>query len=227
MPAKNSASTPPSERQLAYARGVGISVPTDATAAEVSDLLTAHEWKGQPATPELQAIASQWRVPFTRFTCLEDLHDRTTRALIEADRGADLAAWFAFNVAKDIGAPVTAPTDPALSEIAAHLAADEGAMRSMRRKDQGRWLRFGEWAGDDGFTEKGASRETAAYKAAAALIRSGFGIAAPAPRRKGSPQTAAPVEAKAGGCLSTVAGVGLITWLAVVGTIDALQWLAG
>lgn len=221
------ASEPPSERQLAYARGVGITVPPDATAAEVSDLLTTYQREGQPATPELQAAASRWGVPFTRFTCLEELYDRITRTLTEPGRGADLATWFAFNVARDIHAAVTGATDPALSEIADRLAADEHVMRSVRRKDQGCWLRFGEWTGDDGVTTWGASRDTGSYKAAAALIRERFGIVPPAPRQKPARKPAEPAAAQGAGCLSAVVGVALVIGFALAGIAGAVHSLAG
>jgi len=200
-----------SEAQREYARGVGLEIPPDATLDEASDILTGYEIKGAPATAELRLLAETWGVPHTPFTCHEDLCERITRSLVETDRPSDLAAWFAFNVYQDIagatGSPATgSPADPIIQDIARQLAADQAAMRSIRRKDQRTFRRFGDWTDDVGEQWQGGSRDTQAYKAAAALIRAHLGqVAQP---RRASPRPAdAPKAENASGCASVVAGI--------------------
>lgn len=67
---------PPTERQLAFAKDLGISIPADATIDEVSDLISAHLEKDRLASDNHRRIASLFGAKFTRFTGKKQLYER-------------------------------------------------------------------------------------------------------------------------------------------------------
>jgi len=159
---------PPTERQLAYAKDLGISVPVDASIEDVSDLIDARLHGDKPAEARHQAIAKRYRVIFTRYTGKKALFDRLMAKLIEPGREQDLMAWFVYRVYRELvggktDARIQSPDEPTIQDIARQLACDEAALKSIRRYQGRDLIWFGQWTAPDGVVYEGGSNQTIAY----------------------------------------------------------------
>lgn len=173
--------SPPTERQLAFARDLGISIPADATLDEVSDLISAHLEKDKPAGDNHRRIASLFGAKFTRFTGKKQLYDRIFNVVSRPTHELDLAAWFVYRVYRHLvrgaeNAPITGPDHPTIQEIATQLSSDEAALRSIRRYNSEGLLFFGEWTSPNGTLYTGGSKRTAGYEKASSLLRQKLGL---------------------------------------------------
>jgi len=172
---------PPSERQLAFAKDLGLDVPPDATSEEVSDLISVRLEKDKPANERHRSIAGLYGVKFTRFTGKRQLFDRIVNAVRRPTHEYDLAAWFTYRVYRYLvrgrdNVPISSPDHPAIKEIAAQLATDDAAISSIRRYNAQDLLSFGQWTAPDGTLHTGGSKRTAAYDKAAALLKEKLGV---------------------------------------------------
>ncbi len=172
---------PPTERQLSFAKDLGIDVPSDATLGEVSDLISACLEKDTPASDKHRSIATLYGVCYTRFTGKRQLFERIFNAVSRPTHETDLASWFAYRVyrhlvlgAEDV--PIRSPDHPLIKEIATQLVSDEAALRSIRRYSAYDLIWFGEWTAPDGTLHTGGSKRTAAYQKTAALFHAKLGI---------------------------------------------------
>jgi hypothetical protein len=217
---------PPTDRQLAYAQDLGIKIPGDATKDELSDLISCKDDEDSKASPQLFAIANGYGVETTRYTGEGDVYTRIFSALSSPGREQELAAWFAFNVLKDRSSPRSAavpdsPNEPQLNSVASKLVADPKVMQSIKRYSESGLLWFGERTDGDGYTRQGGSNRTAAYKAAAALIDTEFGLKtstaatskktsrSPAPREVGA------TDKKSGPSIATIVIIAIIVCIAL------------
>jgi hypothetical protein len=166
----------PTERQLAYAQDLGISVPADATKDEVGDLIDARLKKDKPAAPHFQAFARRLGVAVTRYTGKKSLFDRLYAFLIMPDREEDMAAWFVFRVYRELvrGAadvPILGLDDSLIREIANQIIQEDAVLKSLRRYQGRDLVWFGEWTSPNGTVHSGGSNNTIAYKRASSLLR--------------------------------------------------------
>jgi len=171
----------PTERQLAFARDLGISVPADATIDEVSDLIPAHLEKDKPASDNHRRIALLFGVKFTRFTGKKQLFERIFNTVSKPTHELDLTAWFAYRVYRHLvrgaeSVPITGPDQPTIQEIATQLVSDEAALRSIRRYNSNGLLFFGEWTSPSGTLYTGGSKQTAGYEKASSLLQDKLNI---------------------------------------------------
>ena len=172
---------PPTERQLAFSKDLGIDVPPDATSEEVSDLISARLEKDKPACEQHRSIARLFGVKFTRFTGKRQLFERILNAVKRPTHENDLAAWFTYRVYRHLvrgvdNVPIDGPDHPTINEIAAQLAADKAALSSIRRYNAQELLWFGHWTAPDGTLHTGGSKRTAAYDKAAVLLKEKMGV---------------------------------------------------
>ena len=121
---------PPTERQLDYARALGIKVPLSATKLDVSDLieeelrrrdaailsalppdvgnaeaedlLRREKHKDKPITPRHQNFARIYDVPCTPYTGKKELFRRIHDALVEPGRETEMVSWFVFRVYREL-----------------------------------------------------------------------------------------------------------------------------
>ena len=167
---------PPTERQLAYAKDLGIEIPTDATKADVSDLISLKTEEDKPASERHKGFAQLYHVEASRFTGKRALFDRIQSTLVHPGREKDLLSWFTYRVYRQLtsasdDAPIKGPDDPVIQEIAAQLAADEKIVKSVRRYSGQELIFFGEWTSPNGSVHTGGSNRTAAYKQVSELLR--------------------------------------------------------
>lgn len=227
---------PPTERQLAYAKDLGISVPSGASKEEVSDLIGAQLQHDKPAAPHYLALARRHEVPVTQYTGKKALFDRLFTRLCEPGREKDMTAWFVFRVYRELvgGKPDASIKDPdalVIQDITGQLVQDAAVVKSIRRHQGRELIWFGEWTSTDGVLHNGGSNQTLAYKRTSALLREKLGAevrtmtaARPRPSVERTRLTRRPVE-NTKGCLPVVV-VGLAALLGICGVIvfEVTRW---
>ena len=197
----------PTENQLSYARDLGVTIPDGVTKEELSDLIAVKVERDKPATERHKQFASIYGVEFTSYVGKKSLFNKIQHQLSESGREGELCAWFTFRVYRGFvkgakRAPIMAPDDPIITELAQALANDAKVVNSIRRYSGRELIWFGEWTSPDGGLYQGGSKRTLAYKAAAAALKSRVRI----PRGRESRSTLKRVQSNgAKGCLSVVA----------------------
>lgn len=167
---------PPTERQLDYARDLGISIPANATKDDLSDLISLKVDRDKPATKRHKNFGRLYGLEFTNYIGKKALFNRIQAALVAPGREQELLSWFTFRVYRELAggsddAPISGPDDPIIKEIANELITDEKIIKSVRRYEGRELIWFGEWTSPDGYVHTGGSNRTAAYKQVSSLLR--------------------------------------------------------
>nr|BAJ06900.1 hypothetical protein [uncultured bacterium] len=205
---------PPTERQISYARDLAISVPSNATKDDLSDLISLKIDRDKPATERHKAFGRSYGLDFTNYIGKKALFNRIHAALIAPGREKQLLSWFTFRVYRELAggaenAPITGPSDPIIEEIAAQLSTDEKILKSVRRYEGADLIWFGEWTAPNGTVHNGGSKRTSAYKEAAALLKQraklpeGTNKSSRSSAQQGGRAAVTATESK--GCLSVIA----------------------
>lgn len=175
MPLTRGKPHPPTEKQIAYAKRLGLRFPSDITIYEISDLLDFAQERDKPPTQDHLRMADAFDVEYTQFIGKRALFNKILAAAID-DGDVELCRWFAFRVCRDIqkhaGRRLLADlTHPALQNVAEQLAADESIVRSIARAAEADpFIWWGSFTTEYGRSVQGGSRSTKAYKAAKAAI---------------------------------------------------------
>ncbi len=209
---------PPTERQLEYAKDLGINIPSDATKASISDLISLKVEKDKPSTARHRAFAEQYGIDVTKYIGKKALFDRIHASLSTQGRENELLAWFAFRVYRELtngadDAPIDDPGNPLFHAIADELVSDEKIIKSIRRYRGRDLIWFGEWTAPDGGLHTGGSNRTMAYKQVASLLRERVPSLESLGRQKPKKDISSSISKDAGrasGCLSLVAIVVLL-----------------
>lgn len=167
---------PPTERQLDYAKDLGISIPSNATKDDLSDLISLKVDRDKPATERHKKFARMYGLGFTDYIGKKALFSRIQAALVAPGREKELLSWFTFRVYRELAggsdnAPISGPDDPIIEEIAEELVNDEKIIKSVRRYEGNDLIWFGEWTSPDGYVHTGGSNRTAAYKQISSLLK--------------------------------------------------------
>ncbi len=185
-----------SERQIAYATGVGLAFPPYTTMREMSDLLNRYEHerdyeeKDEVAPIRLRQWAEDLGVITTNYVGKIALFSQVTARLNEPGKEQKLALWFTYLVVRDRQrADWNHPADSRVDHdivrsIAEELAEDNQVIRSMRRYEGWELISFGEKADSNGWLHGGGSKQTIAYMATRRLIKERRGIP---PSRQSAP----------------------------------------
>ena len=222
---------PATEKQLAYAKDLGISVPAGATKEDVSDLLDARLEHDKPADARHLGFADRYGVRYTQYSGKKALYNRIHAALSQPGREEELTAWFVYRVYRELvegkdNASIEGPDHSAIQDIAAGLVQDESILKSIRRYRGSELIWFGEWTAPDGTVHTGGSNKTIAYRRAAILLRERVGSelrsASSRAARVGSDHSneGGMQQKKRVGCFSVIAllacglilVVGLVSW---------------
>lgn len=167
---------PPTERQLDYARDLGISIPANATKDILSDLISLKVDRDKPATERHKNFGRMYGLEFTDYIGKKALFNRIQAALVVPGREKELLSWFTFRVYRELAggsdnASISGPDDSTIEEIANELVTDEKIIKSVRRYEGSELIWFGEWTSPDGYVHTGGSNRTAAYKQASSLLK--------------------------------------------------------
>ncbi|MBN1005653.1 hypothetical protein [Amphritea pacifica] len=220
---------PPTERQLDYAKGLGISIPSNATKDDLSDLISLKVDRDKPSTERHKKFGRMYGLEFTDYIGKKSLFCRIQAALVVPGREKELLSWFTFRVYRELvggsdNAPISGPDDPIIEEIANELARDEKIIKSARRYDGRELIWFGEWTSPDGYVHTGGSNRTAAYKQASLLLKERARFPEKPQKRSSSSvqqrsrNTNATSESK--GCLSVV-----VIALAIPAALLTVAWI--
>ncbi len=169
-------SEPPTERQLDYAKDLGISIPANATKDDVSDLISLKVDRDKPITARHKKFGKAYGIEFTDYIGKKALFNRIQAALIAPSREKELLSWFTFRVYRELAsgadnAPIKGPDDPIIKEIAEELVSEEKIIKSVRRYEGTELIWFGEWTSPDGHVHTGGSNRTAAYKQVSSMLK--------------------------------------------------------
>lgn len=172
---------PATDRQISYARSLGLSFPPDITMREMSDLLSRHLDGDGPPSEVLRMYAESQGLVVSRYIGKNKLL-RMLGASFSSRGDQQYAEWFVYHVWKELAAERwDAPTSSALPQhaamqVASALAADERMMKSIRRYDPAEFYDFGVNTDADGYTEEGGSKSTIAYREAAMMLKNLTGL---------------------------------------------------
>lgn len=226
---------PPTERQLDYAKDLGITIPANATKDDLSDLISLKVDRDKPATERQKNFARTYGVEITKYIGKKALFNRIHAALVVPGREKELLSWFTFRVYRELAngadnAPIEEPDDPIIKQIAEELASDEKIVKSVRRYEGSELIWFGEWTSPDGYVHTGGSNRTAAYMQVSSMLKQKASFPFKPPKRAGSSSPARKRNKKAAseqkGCLSVIVvavaiPVGVILSIAYIGEIFA------
>lgn len=224
---------PPTERQLDYAKDLGIAIPPDATKDDVSNLISIKVNKDKLATERYIGFARRYGIDPSRYVGKKALFDQIQAALIIPGKEKDLTSWFIFRVYRELvngadDAQIKNPDDPIIQEIANQLESDEKFIKSVRRYEGRDLIWFGEWTTPDGYMITGGSNRTEAYKTASSLLREKVGIPVKSTRNTSPNQEKQPsnegtkqIKKEPKGCLPVIALVMIVP----LGFYFFISWL--
>ena len=210
---------PPTERQLEYAKDLGLSIPSNATKADLSDLISLKVDRDKPSTSRHREFARRFGIEVTQYVGKKALFNRIQSALVESGRERELLSWFVYRIYRELiggkdDAPIQSPDDPIIQEIAENLENDEKIIESVRRYEGSELIWFGEWTAPDGYLHSGGSNRTAAYKEASLLLKQKLNFTENlAKKDRSSPKSGkndGNSKASSRGCLSVIVVVLLI-----------------
>lgn len=212
---------PPTDRQLDYARSLGIPIPANATTYDLSDLISIKVDGDKAATERHKNFGRMYGIDFTEYIGKQALFNKIQYALIAPGREKELLSWFTFRVYRELvggveTAPIKYPSDPIIQEIAEIFVTDDMILKSVRRYEGSQLIWFGEWTSPDGGIHRGGSNRTEAYKAISSTLKQRAAL--PAKQQNANPsaqqQIASPSAqqrnrannsaSNAKGCLSTI-----------------------
>jgi hypothetical protein len=220
----------PTQRQLAYAADLGISIPPEATKADLSDLISLKVDNDRPSTSRHRDFAKRFGISTTAYIGKRALFDRIQATLVAPGRETELLSWFTYRVYRQLvgGAndvSIQDPDHPVIQEIARALLGDEKVIKSIRRYEGNQLIRFGEWVSPTGTVHTGGSNRTAAYQAVSSLLK---GKVSPSERsinpRRSTPSIATrrtEMKAASKGCLSVL----VVAFLIPLGVAVCVSWL--
>ncbi|NIA07652.1 MAG: hypothetical protein GWP14_08485 [Actinobacteria bacterium] len=181
---------PASDRQIAYARGVGLTFPPDITMHEMSDLLTRYEHerdygeKDEVAPIRLRQWVADLGISTTKYVGKIALFSQVMANLNEPGKEEQLALWFTYLVVRECQRaswyhPVDSGVDhDIVHSIAEELAENNQAMRSVKRYEGWQLINFGQKADSNRWLHGGGSKRTIAYNTTRRLIKERLGIQA-------------------------------------------------
>lgn len=223
---------PPTEKQLEFAKELGISIPPNTTKDDLSFLITLKVDRDKPATERHMAFAEGFGINVADRIGKKGLFNWIHHELSARGRESELLSWFAFRVYRGLtdaadDAPIQGPDHPIIQGIAKELENDQKILGSVRRYEGKDLIWFGEWTAPSGVVVTGGSNRTLAYKQISSMLRERAGLPEKPQRRAVStpsatatsrPQRAA---SESRGCLSVIA----LAVVVPVGIYAAVVWL--
>nr|WP_321384025.1 hypothetical protein [uncultured Vibrio sp.] len=209
----------PSDRQVDYARSLGISIPEGISKTELSDLISLTVRKDKPATDRHKEFARIYSVETSKYIGKKELFDRIQNKLVSSGDAVELCSWFTFRVYRelvngDLASEVKSPTDPKIRDIAELISQNKSMVSSIQRYVGSDLIWFGQWTAPDGFTHNGGSNRTMAYKEASRLLKERCLVVQSEPKRsvkiERTPQKRVVDKQQNSGCLASVALIAMI-----------------
>lgn len=225
----------PTEKQIAYAKDLGITIPTGANRKEVSDLISNAVDRDEPADPALLAYADKLNIVFTDYTGEKELHGRIWHALPSDSKTK--VAWFTYCLYRDLlprrVSPVaTSHEHPSIQAVAEKIVRDAGILESISRYEGQNLAFFGERTSKSGSLQQGGSIRTKAYKAVSEWLKADPSLGMPSPSENQPPPLRGngPSKSPSGnavrksvdkaGCMVVVAMLGAVASTCIAGLMS-------
>lgn len=172
---------PPTDKQLAYAKDLGISIPVDASLEEVSEMISCKVDEDKIATDRHRTFAKLYGVEYSQYTGKKELFDRIFNAISRPTHENELLCWFIFRVYRGlvkgaINVPIQLPNDPIIIEISNEFVGNDKIIKSIQKYSGRDLIAFGEWTSPSGYHYSGGSKKTFAYQSISKTLNSKLGI---------------------------------------------------
>ncbi len=174
---------PATEKQIKFAKDLGLSFPCDINVNEMSSLLSRKLDNDSPAPKWLLETAwelepTQKGLSLNEYSSLEGLVSFIHSEYFKGGNNHEMVIWFLYFVVRD---KLNISWDKSISEIysdyslesiATELEKNESVLNSIRRYSGDCLLHFGEYTDEEGYTSTGGSNRTASYKEVISLLKS-------------------------------------------------------
>lgn len=165
----------PTERQLNYARDLGIIIESGATRMEVSDMISAKVDKDKIATDRHLGFANYYNIECTKHIGKKALFNKIHADLVARGEKKDIISWFTYRVYRNIvhggnDGPIDHPRHRVIQEIAASLVNHDTIIKSIQKYDGEKLIWFGSYTSPGGNIYYGGSNRTTAYKLASSAL---------------------------------------------------------
>lgn len=161
----------PTERQLDYAKSLGLIIPNASTKEDVSALISKRVDRDSTPNPGLLEFATNKRIFLSNYIGKTALYEQVFSRLVDKDK----IAFFAFSIYRYISDDRHANLDThsgkaLFYEFADSVISDESFMKSMNRYNGSDLKFFGEFTTSDGWTHTGGSVDSLAFKQARGFL---------------------------------------------------------
>ncbi len=174
---------PATEKQIKFAKDLGLSFPDDINVNEMSSLLSQKLDSESPAPRWLLEKAwelepSQKGLSINEYSSFEGLVSFIHNKYFNGENNHEMVMWFLYFVVRDRlniswnKSISEIYTDYSLLPIATELQENKSVLNSIKRYSSGCLLSFGEYTDEEGCTTSGGSNRTASYKVAVSLLKS-------------------------------------------------------
>lgn len=189
---------PATERQLSYAKDLGIKIPENPTKDQISYLISSKT--ETPASNDQINYALKLGVQFHEydFRSKEIIQNKISNLLGHgsARYNAELAKWYVYSVARYLSKGNWSTPEKSnietntIKEAVNKLISDEKAFKSFQRQmeyeEPFSIIPFGQKTDEDGYFQEGSSRSTAAYKLVSEFLKENLEIQNKSPKPKRS-----------------------------------------
>lgn len=167
----------PTERQIAYAQKLGISLTFDMTRHDVSNLISIKEDNDKQATECHLAFADYYNIEHGKYIGKKALFNLIASELSVKGRELDRTSWFIFRVYRSLvkgieDVSIESPNDETIQVISNKLFELPAFKNSLKRySEYETFLWFGDFVTPNGDVYSGASKNTMSYKLATAELK--------------------------------------------------------
>ncbi len=174
---------PATEKQIKFAKDLGLSFPADISINEMSSLLSRNLDNESPAPSWLLEVAwklepTQKGLSLNKYSSLEGLVSFIHNKNFKGENAHEMVKWFLYFVVRD---KLNISWNKSISEIysghllepiAIELGRNKSVLNSIKRYSSDCLLRFGEYTDGEGCTITGGSNRTISYKETISLLKS-------------------------------------------------------
>lgn len=175
-------STPATEKQIKYARDLGLKFPKDITTEEMSQLLDKHLSKDEPSPYWLMEYMNNFNLGVTKYLGRRNAYNWIWNHFKETNNDLELGIWFTYQICRhEMKKSWDDPNNSGINRdkiqnIAQQLIDNPKMLASIKRYNGDDLNEFGEYKNPDSSYSIGGSKRTAAYNVAKDLIKHEIGI---------------------------------------------------
>lgn len=126
----------PTQRQIEYAKSVGIQVTENTTKEEIGDLLTNYQEDYAIADKTTKSLAKSYRIETTKFTSQEAIINQISYKIFNQGNDKEFVTWFLYNVAFNLDLDTKTDLLENLGSLADEFMANDKALKSLKTRHQ-------------------------------------------------------------------------------------------